>query len=279
MTVSKRLRYEILRRDNHTCRYCGRSAPEVRLTVDHVLATTLGGTDVPANLVAACADCNSGKSASTPDAVLVADVSEDVVRWARARHMAAAEMLTDLQRRDEVHEEFREQWNDWGYGNGQFKKGIPLPAEWEVSVDTILAAGLPMEVLLECLNRAMQMSNRRNGPTDDNIFRYMCGIAWNKVTELQDKAQAFLDDDAPRSPDDADVLDEELTRWALIAETFLTSLPMWVHEEAERRTDHDFHCAGEPDAGRKERLPHIIRHVGNVLRNCQISRPEPAEVD
>ena len=28
MAVSKRLRYEILRRDNHTCRYCGASAPD-----------------------------------------------------------------------------------------------------------------------------------------------------------------------------------------------------------------------------------------------------------
>ncbi|AWN05089.1 HNH endonuclease [Gordonia phage Easley] len=37
MAVSKRLRYEILRRDNHTCRYCGATAPDVPLTVDHVV--------------------------------------------------------------------------------------------------------------------------------------------------------------------------------------------------------------------------------------------------
>lgn len=34
MAVSKRTRYEVLRRDNHACRYCGASAPEVKLTVD-----------------------------------------------------------------------------------------------------------------------------------------------------------------------------------------------------------------------------------------------------
>lgn len=54
MAVSKRTRYEVLRRDNHTCRYCGGSAPDVRLTVDHVLPVTLGGSDDPSNLVAAC---------------------------------------------------------------------------------------------------------------------------------------------------------------------------------------------------------------------------------
>lgn len=33
MAVSKRLRYEILRRDDHACRYCGDRAPDVKLTV------------------------------------------------------------------------------------------------------------------------------------------------------------------------------------------------------------------------------------------------------
>ena len=37
MAVSKRTRYEVLRRDNHACRYCGASAPDAKLTVDHVL--------------------------------------------------------------------------------------------------------------------------------------------------------------------------------------------------------------------------------------------------
>ncbi|WP_075737496.1 HNH endonuclease [Streptomyces acidiscabies] len=64
MAVSKRLRYEILRRDNHTCRYCGASAPDVPLRVDHVTPVALGGTDTPDNLVAACEPCNSGKSST-----------------------------------------------------------------------------------------------------------------------------------------------------------------------------------------------------------------------
>ncbi|MGC7224589.1 HNH endonuclease, partial [Mycobacteroides abscessus subsp. massiliense] len=44
MAVTKRLRYEVLRRDNYSCRYCGRSAPEVKLTVDHVVPVALGGS-------------------------------------------------------------------------------------------------------------------------------------------------------------------------------------------------------------------------------------------
>ena len=45
MALSKRLRYEILRRDNHTCRYCGASAPDVTLTVDHVVPCLLYTSD------------------------------------------------------------------------------------------------------------------------------------------------------------------------------------------------------------------------------------------
>jgi 5-methylcytosine-specific restriction endonuclease McrA len=57
-------RFQILRRDGHTCRYCGRSAPEVVLHIDHVIPVARGGTDDDTNLVVACQDCNLGKKAS-----------------------------------------------------------------------------------------------------------------------------------------------------------------------------------------------------------------------
>jgi hypothetical protein len=98
MAVSKRLRYEILRRDNHTCRYCGDSAPDVKLQVDHVVPTALGGTDEPSNLVTACEPCNGGKSASNPDAPVVDDVAQDALRWSKAMEAAA-----DAQRSQAMH--------------------------------------------------------------------------------------------------------------------------------------------------------------------------------
>lgn len=85
MAVSKRLRYEILRRDNHACRYCGAAAPDVKLNVDHVIPTSLGGSDKPNNLVTSCADCNSGKTSSLPNAEPVADVDQEAFREAVER--------------------------------------------------------------------------------------------------------------------------------------------------------------------------------------------------
>ena len=79
-----RRRYEILDRDAHTCRYFGRSPPDVKLHVDHVISQaswrarfgsftdpqTIDGVDYEdvndrTNLITSCSDCNLGKSART----------------------------------------------------------------------------------------------------------------------------------------------------------------------------------------------------------------------
>lgn len=58
------IRFAVLVRDNYTCQYCGRSAPEgVVLHVDHRLPVSRGGSDNLDNLVTACAECNLGKGA------------------------------------------------------------------------------------------------------------------------------------------------------------------------------------------------------------------------
>lgn len=62
MGISKRLRFEIFKRDRFTCQYCGRTAPEVTLHVDHVTPRARGGSDDPSNLRTSCSDCNIAKS-------------------------------------------------------------------------------------------------------------------------------------------------------------------------------------------------------------------------
>lgn len=77
MPISKRLRFEVLRRDNFRCFYCGTRANEGKpLAIDHVTPRALGGTDDMANLVAACTDCNIGKTSTAPGAGLIAAVTE-----------------------------------------------------------------------------------------------------------------------------------------------------------------------------------------------------------
>lgn len=56
-------RYAILERDDFTCQYCGRKAPDVALEVDHIIPVSNGGTNNPSNLKTACFECNSQKRA------------------------------------------------------------------------------------------------------------------------------------------------------------------------------------------------------------------------
>jgi hypothetical protein len=71
--VSKRIRYEVLRRDHYTCRFCGAPAPWVLLEIDHVVPRSEGGSDAPGNLQVLCEDCNAGKSATMPERWLVTE--------------------------------------------------------------------------------------------------------------------------------------------------------------------------------------------------------------
>lgn len=63
MAVSVRLRFEVFKRDDYTCRYCGRRSPEVVLEVDHIVPVSAGGSDDEMNLATSCWDCNRGKAA------------------------------------------------------------------------------------------------------------------------------------------------------------------------------------------------------------------------
>ena len=62
-TLPPSLRFEVLRRDDFCCQYCGRRAPSVRLEVDHLRPWSSGGTHHLGNLKTACSDCNRGKGA------------------------------------------------------------------------------------------------------------------------------------------------------------------------------------------------------------------------
>ncbi|WP_321995108.1 HNH endonuclease [Clostridium butyricum] len=60
--ISPKLRFEVLKRDNFTCRYCGRKSPNVELHCDHIYPVEKGGINSFFNLLTACSDCNYGKS-------------------------------------------------------------------------------------------------------------------------------------------------------------------------------------------------------------------------
>lgn len=71
--VSAGVRFAVLRRCGFRCTYCGRSATDATLVIDHVIPIADGGTNAETNLTAACGECNAGKAtkpATEPEVVL-----------------------------------------------------------------------------------------------------------------------------------------------------------------------------------------------------------------
>jgi hypothetical protein len=185
MAVSKRTRFEVLRRDEFTCRYCRSTTSE--LTVDHVTPVALGGTDDPSNLVAACRDCNAGKGSTGPDETTVADVDQDALRWAQALEKAAE--ITEAKAADAraVTSRFEQHWllrDPWAH----------LPNDWQLTVLQFRSLGLSTDALCD----AVDIANQRPGVVSSGRFRYFCGICWTQVRDLQRMALDILGTESPR---------------------------------------------------------------------------------
>lgn len=186
MTVSKRVRFEVLRRDGYTCRYC--RSKDNPLTIDHVMPVALGGSDDPSNLVAACKDCNSGKSSAAPDAALVADVSDDSIRWAaamkRAAEIAAAKRASDAATLTHFKEHI---WETWTYTYQGKKRTVELPSDWEHAILRQLDAGLSMDDLAAAVDTTM-----RARWVNSDEFRYFMGVCKRVLAERISAAHAIL---------------------------------------------------------------------------------------
>jgi DnaD/phage-associated family protein len=77
MAVGVRTRFEVFKRDDFTCRYCGKRSPEVVLEIDHIVPVAESGSDDPVNLATSCWACNSGKSCIPLGQVLTGEDPHD----------------------------------------------------------------------------------------------------------------------------------------------------------------------------------------------------------
>lgn len=66
-SIGPKVRFEVFKRDNFKCQYCGQTAPDVVLHIDHIIPVKDGGTNDITNLITACSDCNLGKGARKLD--------------------------------------------------------------------------------------------------------------------------------------------------------------------------------------------------------------------
>lgn len=251
--LGKRVRFEVLKRDNHTCRYCGATAPDVELTVDHVVPRALGGSNDPANLVTACKPCNDGKASTNPDTKVVDDVAQDAFRWAAAMKKAAEWQADERARLDGILAVFEATWDDWTYDGGD--KGrlpIPKPNSWESSVERLVTAGVDRANLLRLVVVAMESQARI-----DQKWRYFCGCGWRHVDDLQERARTILEDEQAAATMQAEPVTEPSPG------DFYRDFDPEYADYLDGENERELHRQRHPDTGQKAE-----RSMADILREA-----------
>lgn len=167
--LSKKVRFNVFKRDLFVCQYCGRHPPEVVLEVDHINPVSAGGDNSEHNLITACFDCNRGKSAGTlqPNSLDVAGRAVELEE--RLEQAKAYDKLLRKERRvkeaniDAVAAPYEALFPGW-----------TINANGRRSVGTFLKSLPPSEVI-----EAMEMACERK--PREFAFKYFCGICWRKI--------------------------------------------------------------------------------------------------
>lgn len=173
-STSKKLRFEIFKRDSFSCQYCGRCPPVIVLECDHIIAVANGGKTEADNLITSCFDCNRGKG-KTPLSVApqsLKDRAADVAER-EAQIKGYGEIMAAKNRR--IDEEA---------GNVLYCMvcNIDEGADFNVSRDWVLSTKRFVEKLgYDETHKAMEIACAKVRHSQYRAFRYFCGICWGKI--------------------------------------------------------------------------------------------------
>lgn len=170
--LSPRERFEVFKRDQFTCQYCGRKTPEVVLEVDHVIPVSSGGLNDIKNLVTSCWECNRGKGARLlGDSAPVSDIHDQTItmleRELQLREYNAVATLR-RQREDAQIDHLLDFWDFVA----PYKRDIQYP---DKSTLRSFLQVIPMEDIKD----AMEIACDRMGATHKGVS-YLVGILKNK---------------------------------------------------------------------------------------------------
>ncbi len=174
--LSPKIRYEVLKRDKFTCQYCGRSAPDVLLQIDHIKPVAKGGDNDIMNLITSCRECNIGKGAR--------EISDDsVVKKQQRQLQELAERKEQLEMMLKWREElqlFEEDKVD------KINKYIGTYSDWTANDNgkkTIKKwlKEFPFELILEAIDISFSKYYDGTDRSWDVAFNKVGGICSNKV--------------------------------------------------------------------------------------------------
>lgn len=172
MAVSKKIRFEVFKRDGFLCSYCGRTPPDVTLECDHIEPVSKGGGDQMTNLITACFDCNRGKTNIPLDKAparlsenteILREKEDQLKEYRKIIAKVERRIKRDIKKVDEIYSEAFEEWSL----SGHFKGG---------TVRKFVNA-LPLDEILDAMRTACNTSRF----DENSSIKYFCGICWNKI--------------------------------------------------------------------------------------------------
>lgn len=187
VALSKMVRFEVFKRDSFKCQYCGRSAPEVVLHVDHIRPVSKGGTNDIFNLITSCSDCNNGKGArKLSDASMLEKQKKQLDELNEKREQL--EMMMDWRK-----ELASEQDQLFDFAVDRYEKTFRvklLPEGLKIIRGQIHQFGID-EVL-----KSIEITSMRNIDSS-GMLSYMAGVCWNRKRQAAEDAR--IASDAERS--------------------------------------------------------------------------------
>ena len=168
-SISKRVRFEVFKRDCFTCQYCGRVPPTVMLEIDHIIPVVGGGSNDESNLVTSCFDCNRGKS-DVPLNVAPESLAARAARIEEAEAQLAGYREIALAREARIE---RDCWDIIEILTGNRSE---TTHETFKAVKQFLGR-LPIDEVMD----AAQIASAFRTSSDRRRLRYFCGVCWRKI--------------------------------------------------------------------------------------------------
>jgi CRISPR/Cas system Type II protein with McrA/HNH and RuvC-like nuclease domain len=174
MSVGKKLRFEVFKRDGFQCMYCGNKTPNVLLEIDHIEPKSKGGTDDINNLITACFDCNRGKSnielKNLPNKLIdnIKIIKEKEAQYKQYRKIIELQNKRINAEIDEIEKIYQNYYIDYylteRFKNSSIKQFINKLGFYETK-------------------EAMEKACTHYRLNENSSLKYFCGICWNKINE------------------------------------------------------------------------------------------------
>ncbi|ELU1437119.1 MULTISPECIES: HNH endonuclease [Providencia] len=245
--LTKKIRFEVFKRDGFTCQYCGDSAPKVVLNVDHIIPVSAGGDNNMMNLITSCFDCNQGKrdrlisddSLITKQLSQVKEVSDkreqllmmlawrdELIKFTEEQELIVIQKIEELIPGKAITDSGKKTVKKWlsKYTAEEIITAADLSAEQKLDVE------ITAESASEFFSYIPRIASMRRNPPEYARLYYVRGILRNRVHVNENVVMGLLKDwvDSGLEIDDLEELAKTVRSWTQFRETVET----FTHENS-----------------------------------------------